>query len=136
MGISSEFEFEFEFEAGDVVHATYVMLPRLKRINDKRPDYAAVSAIMLGPMVLGGLTEAENAIVADPAKVADWVVWAGNSQTGSDSGSESESGSGAIGDSSGSGLDLVAVGENRNYTLVPLNRLVLENYTVYFNVTG
>ena len=107
--------------AGDRVVLRVEMLPRLKPINDKRPEYKHVAAIMVGPYVLGGLTEMDNALVADPAKVAQWVV--------------PSEGAGSSSSSGGSQLHLTAVGANRNFTLVALNRLVLENYTVYFNVT-
>ena len=31
-------------------------------------SYASVAAIMLGPLLLGGITDEDNTIVADPAR--------------------------------------------------------------------
>lgn len=111
------------WQTGDRIAASFVMVPRLKPINDKRPAYKNVAAIMMGPYVMGGLTNFSDVIAADPAKVADWVVPA-RSSSGMRAGGGLE------------GLRLKAVGTNRDYLLTPLNRMVLENYTVYFNVTG
>lgn len=116
------------WQAGDVVRGSFVMLPRLKPINDRRPAYKNVAAIMIGPFVLAGLTDFSDVIVADPAKVEQWVVprpgIRGSGRRGGDGGLD-------MGD-----LALTAVGRNQNYTLIPLNRMVMENYTVYFNVSG
>jgi hypothetical protein len=74
------------------------------------------------------LTDFSDVIVADPAKVEQWVVprpgIRGSGRRGGDGGLD-------MGD-----LALTAVGRNQNYTLIPLNRMVMENYTVYFNVSG
>ena len=74
-------------------------------------------------MRAGGLTNFSDVIAADPSKVSQWVV-----PTHTDAASGLAAGV--------KGLRLKAVGANREYVLTPLNRLVLENYTVYFNVTG
>lgn len=117
------------WQAGDAVRGSFVMLPRLKPINDRRPAYKNVAAIMIGPFVLAGLTNFSDVIVADPAKVEQWVVprprigIRGSGRRGGDGGLD-------MGD-----LALEAVGRNQNYTLIPLNRMVMENYTVYFNVS-
>jgi hypothetical protein len=108
--------------AGDRVAASFVMVPRLKPINDHRPAYKNVAAIMMGPYVMAGLTNFSDVVAADPSKVSQWVVPARGAQMRAGSGVE--------------GLKLKAVGANRDYVLTPLNRMVLENYTVYFNVTG
>jgi hypothetical protein len=106
------------WRANDKVCAQYTMLPRLKPINDGRSAYATVAAIMIGPYVLGGLTDEDNVIEADPAKVAEWVVPVPCMSEPCH------------------GLHLRAVSAHKNYTIVPLNEMVLKNYTVYFNVTG
>ena len=41
------------WQAGDVVAASFSMVPRLKPINDKRSAYKQVAAIMMGPYVMG-----------------------------------------------------------------------------------
>ena len=76
-------------------------------------------------MRAGGLTNFSDVIAADPSKVSQWVV-------------PIQTTDGASGLAAGGveGLRLKAVGANREYVLTPLNRLVLENYTIYFNVTG
>ena len=120
--------------------------------------YRNVAAIMMGPFVLAGLTNFSDVIAADPAKVEEWVMPSSSSSSSrslllpSGSSVERHGGAGGRGRGRGrggggssgmasvglgmEGLALTAVGRNRNYTLVPLNRMVLENYTVYFNVTG
>jgi|EP01047_Picozoa_sp_COSAG01_P026933 DUF1680 family protein len=113
------------WKTGDALTALFAMAPRLKPINDRRPQFRNVAAIMLGPLVLGGLTSADDTIDADPSKVAEWVI----RDPAAAPASTSEP-------TDTSSLHLVAVGSNRNYSLVPLNRLVLQKYTVYFNVTG
>ena len=77
------------------------------------------------PLWAGGLTNFSDVIAADPSKVSQWVV--------PTQATDAASGLAAGGVE---GLRLTAVGANREYVLTPLNRLVLENYTVYFNVTG
>ena len=104
---------------------------------------------MMGPFVLAGLTNFSDVIAADPAKVEEWVMPSSSRSFLLPSGfsAERHGAAGAGGGGGGGsgmaavglgmeGLALTAVGRNRNYTLVPLNRMVLENYTVYFNVTG
>ena len=70
------------------------------------------------------MTNFSDVIAADPSKVPQWVV--------------PQTTDGVVGRAAGGveGLRLKAVGANREYVLTPLNRLVLENYSVYFNVTG
>ena len=75
-------------------------------------------------MRAGGLTNFSDVIAADPSKVSQWVV-----PTHTDAASGLAAGG-------VEGLRLKEVGANREYVLTPLNRLVLENYTIYFNVTG
>ena len=77
-------------------------------------------------MRAGGLTNFSDVIAADPSKVSQWVVPT----------QATDAASGLVAQGGLEGLRLKAVGANREYVLTPLNRLVLENYTIYFNVTG
>ena len=125
---------------GDVVELTLGMVPRLTPINDVRPEFASVSSIMLGPLVLTGITNETDELRADPARVAEWVApekiqrtrCAGRAHwkiwDGERCGDAQE-------DATTDGMQLVAHGKNRNYTLLPLARVALLNYTAYFNVT-
>ena len=80
-------------------------------------DFARSLGVPLEPLA------ACDVIAADPSKVSQWVAptQATDAASGLAAGLE--------------GLRLKAVGANREYVLTPLNRLVLENYTVYFNVS-
>ena len=88
------------------------MEPRLKPINDKRPAYTNVAAIMIGPFVMGGLTNMSDVIVADPAEVGRWVV---STSSAADDDDDDEA------TVQQEELHLVAVGQNRNFTLVSFN---------------
>lgn len=88
------------------------MTPRLQRIEDTRPAYASVYAILHGPLLLAGLTTtASFGMRNDPHKLDEWLsVHPGLKFRASQSG----------------GAD---------WTLRPLNRIVDESYTAYFNIT-
>lgn len=128
------------WQAGDVVELALGMLPRLAMINDERAPYTTVASIMLGPLLLAGVTDESDVLHADPARVAQWVVprpapcasyrhsrrlWLWASST--DSSCE---------DAQDHDIELVAIGADRNYTLLPLSSVALQNYTAFFNVTG
>lgn len=100
------------WQSDDVVSASFVMEPRLKPINDKRPAYTNVAAIMIGPFVMGGLTNMSDVIVADPAEVGRWVVSTSSAAADDDDDEATVQ---------QEELHLVAVGQNRNFTLVSFN---------------
>ena len=107
------------WKSGDQLTLTIVMQPRLKSINDKRAAYKNVAAIMVGPYVLGALTDRDNVLVADPKNVEQWVVPSRALHHGLEE----------------ADLRLTAVGATQHYELIALNRLVLQNYTIYLNIS-
>jgi hypothetical protein len=95
---------------------------------------------MLGPLVLAALTNESDVLRADANRAAQWVVlhqpvhldrgrtgvpcgtvWAiwGCTRTSHDEAT----------------VKLMAVGEDRNYTLLPLGRIAHQNYTAFLNVS-
>ena len=136
------------WKPGDVVTLWLAMAPRLKRIIDDRPEYESVSAILLGPLVLAGITNESNLLLADPGHVADWVVpravpcpppaHAGAAPIHPPSATGIAALSAPWGIWSPTAADcieLVAYGSNHEYRLLPLARVALDNYTVYYNIT-
>jgi hypothetical protein len=101
-----------QFAAGDVIRASFGMAPRLEKLNDDRPAYASVYAILHGPLLLAGLTSTPQfALRSDPHKIAEWLHILPNMEfTAMQSGAAP-------------------------WTLRPLNRIVDETYTAYFNIS-
>ena len=147
------------WRTGDRVSLSFAMAPRLAHLRDDRTAFANTSAIMLGPLVLAGVTNESNLLVADPSRVAEWVVWRAARGAchfdGADEATAAARRSAAsrrrtdavpaaaarhtpwqLWDQKEAGCtELVALGANREYRLLPLARVALENYTVYYNVT-
>ena len=97
------------FTSGDVIDASFGMEPRLEPINDDRAPWANVSAIMYGPLLLAGITaEPRFALRADGARVGQWL----------------KRGAGP--------MEFVGPG---GWKLLPLNQIVDQPYTAYFNVS-
>ena len=148
------------WQEGDHVQLWLAMATRLERLNDDREAYASVGAVMLGPMLLAAITNESDVLRADPAKIGEWVVLT-PPDLGSDSGGVEEQkgprhGGGAAApwaiwghpvgrgaatpgvedaDAVAPDLAVVAVGQGRNYTLQPLSRIALQNYSAYLNVS-
>ena len=135
------------WKGGDVVELALGMLPRLEAINDERAEYASVGSIMLGPLLLAGITNESDLIRADPSRVADWVVprpvpCKGDSYRRGDSSrrpwsvwAQATRGRCEHTNVDRAEIELVAVGANRNYSPLPLSAVALQNYTAFFNVT-
>jgi hypothetical protein len=60
--------------AAVVVHALFGMGAWVSMINDNRPQYESMATIMWGPLVLAGLTERNNSLCVDAAKVKEWLT--------------------------------------------------------------
>ncbi len=95
----------------------WALAPRLERLNDVRPEFRNLYSILLGPFVMVGLTSFDNVLVADPAKVTDWIV------------PEAQRGGSML-----AHMSFRALGSNSTFVLLPLNSVVEQNYTVYFSV--
>lgn len=96
------------FGSGDTIVASVGMEARLSPLNDARPEYASVAAIMYGPLVLAGLTAAPKfALRADAKEVAKWLAVE-------------------------PGMSFTAPG---GWRLLPLNQIVDQPYTAYFNIS-
>ena len=123
---------------GDVVRLWLAMAPRLERINDARDEYATVGSVLLGPLLLAALTNESDVLRADAARPSEWVRLAPSRSGGGGGGPAWNIWDGG----GGEGVEepeldprLVAVGAAGNYTLVPLSRIALQNYTAFLNVT-
>ena len=77
--------------------------------------------------MLVGITNGDDLLVADSADVTQWVIPAATSQPCRDGWSLWRT---EACDADAPGLGLVAVGRNRNYSLLPLNKVAEQNYTV------
>jgi hypothetical protein len=96
------------FAPGDTLAITFGLTPWLDPLNDNRTEYANVAAVMYGPLLLAGLTqEATFALLADGTDVAKWLVVS-------------------------AGMRFSAPG---NWSLLPLNQVVDQPYTAYFNIS-
>ena len=100
------------FADGDELAASFGMAPHLVRIRDDRPEFATVYSIMYGPLLLAGLTTTPTFVFkAEPRELAQWLQV-------------------------GSALSFTATGvDGIQLQLRPLNRLVDENYTAFFNIS-
>lgn len=95
------------WKSGDVVIASFGMAPRILPINDVRPDWASVGAIMYGPFLLAGFTSQPSfALKADPSTISTWLRVKND-------------------------FTFTAPG----WTLKPLSQVVDESYTAYFNIS-
>lgn len=96
------------FAHGDVIAGSFAMEARLEPINDNRTEFKDVAAIMWGPVLLAGLTAAPTfALRAERAAIGSWLH-------------------------AKPGMHFTAPG---NWSLRPLNTIVDEAYTAYFNVS-
>jgi len=99
------------FVVGDTIRARFGMRARFERINDNRAEYANVGSLHYGPLSLAGLSIGRFALKADPVAIDDWFNITGP-------------------------LRFQATGAgNTTFDLLPLNRVVTENYTAYFNIS-
>ncbi|CAL8460830.1 g361 [Coccomyxa elongata] len=62
------------FSAGDRVVLVLPMSIRAERVQDDRPEYSSFHAVMMGPLLMAGLTHGPRSIEADPRKVADLLT--------------------------------------------------------------
>ena len=86
-----------------------VCFPNAWVYADNRTEYTNVAAIMYGPLVLAGLTKLPTfALKADKGELNKWF-------------------------SVHPGMVFTAPG---NWTLLPLNRVVDQPYTAYFNISA
>jgi len=136
------------WQSNDVVELALGMTPRLAPLNDERLEYASVASIMLGPLLLAGITNATDELRADPSRVAEWVVAESPARAGGTCdgraaahgpwqiwGGRAGRRCGESDAAADADVQLIARGANRNYTLLPLAQVALVNYTAYFNVT-
>ena len=102
-----------DFASGDVINASFGMAPRLVPLNDERPEFDAVYSIHYGPLLLAGLTDMPTfALRADPHAIDSWFDVAPNMTF------TARQHDGATA-----------------WRLRPLNELVNETYTAYFNIS-
>lgn len=103
-----------EWRNGDVVKIDLPMSLHVHRM----PDDPDMMAIMYGPLVLAGIMDElqgpqKTYLIGDPGKPADWIKPV-----------------------KGKPLTFRVTGQERNWTLVPLNRILRERYAVYWIVAA
>mmetsp|Transcript_16331 Transcript_16331/g.41803 ORF Transcript_16331/g.41803 Transcript_16331/m.41803 type:complete len:696 (-) Transcript_16331:87-2174(-) len=101
---------------GDVAAADFVMAGRVERLNDARPEWATVGAVLYGPLLLAGLVEGGDfSLGADMDNVGAWLQ--------------------PHPESSAQRLRFWAAAATRRLELIPLNEALTQSYTVYINFT-
>lgn len=100
------------FASGDQIRMSFGMAPRLQRIKDTRAAFRSVFAILYGPLLLAGLTSnVTSALRADPQKLSSWFRVH-------------------------PGMRFTAQGkDDEPWVLRPLQQLVDDTYTIYFNIS-
>ena len=105
------------------------------------PTQATVGSVLLGPLLLAALTNESDVLRADPAHVEDWVRLAPPSEPEVREGRAawaiwSRAAASSVEDADAPEPRIVAVGRTgANYTLLPLSRVVLQNYSAFLNVS-
>ena len=111
------------FKPGDVITANYGMEPRWVKLNDARPAYDTVGSIIIGPYALVALSDGDYAIKAELSDLKSWL--------------KLTPGKGEAGQAMGQTMKFTATGtDGKTMTLLPLNRVVDENYTAHLNVSS
>ena len=104
---------------GDIITARFGMRPKFVKLNDVREEYVSVGSLHYGPFLLVGMTNGSDTLQADIADIDEWLTL----------------------DDTHSPVDVheltfTAKSTTGNFTLLPLNRVVDQVYTVHFNVTN
>ncbi|KAA6427609.1 MAG: hypothetical protein FRX49_02272 [Trebouxia sp. A1-2] len=61
------------FKTGDVITAKLPMIIRAETVQDKRPQFQSLKAVMAGPMLMAGLTDDSRKITANASDLASQV---------------------------------------------------------------
>ncbi|DBA96514.1 hypothetical protein WJX77_003023 [Trebouxia sp. C0004] len=61
------------FKTGDVITAKLPMIMRAETVQDNRPQFQSLKAVMAGPMLLAGLTDDSRKITANASNLASHV---------------------------------------------------------------
>lgn len=61
------------FKTGDVITAKLPMIIRAETVQDKRPHFQSLKAVMAGPMLMAGLTDDSRKITANASDLASHV---------------------------------------------------------------
>ena len=117
---SSFLQIKSAFKPGDVITASFGMAPRFVKLNDNRTAYDNVGGIIYGPYALVALTDGDYALKANVEDIGSWL--------------KLTPGAGAGGAKT---MRFTATGsDGKTMTLLPLNRVVDQNYTAHLNISA
>eukprot|EP01043_Picozoa_sp_COSAG02_P047519 COSAG02_NODE_4564_length_5212_cov_1.952297_3_plen_429_part_00 len=106
------------FKPGDVITASFGMEPSFQRINDNRTAYKNVGSIHYGPYALVALSDGDYALKADRNNIKNWLKL-------------------SSGTASKKTMQFTATGtDGKTMTLLPLNRVVDQNYSAHLNISA
>lgn len=106
------------FKPGDVITASYGMAPWFAKLNDNRTAYDTVGTLHYGPYALVALTDGDYALKADLQDIDSWLKL---TPGGTDDKRT---------------MQFTATGsDGKAMTLLPLNRVVDQNYTAHLNIS-
>lgn len=107
------------FKAGDVITASFGMAAHFEKINDNRTAYDNVGSVHYGPYALVALSDGDYALKADLKDIGTWLKL---SPAGTAAGKKT--------------MLFTATGtDGKTLTLLPLNRVVDQNYSAHLNIS-
>lgn len=107
------------FKPGDIITASFGMEPSFKRLNDNRTAYENVGSVHYGPYALVALSDGDYALKADRNNIKSWLKLSPG------------------GTASKKTMQFTATGtDGKTMTLLPLNRVVDQNYSAHLNISA
>ena len=107
------------FKPGDIITASFGMEPSFKKINDNRTSYDNMGSIHYGPYALVALSDGDYALRADVKSIKSWLKLSPGGTAGKKT------------------MQFTATGtDGKTMTLLPLNRVVDQNYTAHLNISA
>lgn len=107
------------FKPGDVIIASFGMAARFEKLNDNRTAYDNVGSLHVGPYALVALTDGDYALHADVNDIGSWLKLSPGCTAGKKT------------------MQFTATGtDGKTITMLPLNRVVDQNYTAHLNISS
>jgi len=103
-----------QWQVNDRVDVFWEPFLRWETINDNRPQWSTVGAVLYGSILLAGITPTDSLTNFDPTRISDLIV-----RTNDDS-----------------VLNFTAPSTCGNMSMIPLMDIMFEQYAVYFHTEG